>query len=98
MWKLINGAVIVRALFVVCTENGLLGVCKREQKEKIVLSLFSSPTSKFQSKLTLLARDNHVALLESVSAATERPWLALCADPIFFALALKISSRWVARK
>jgi len=31
-----------------------------------------------------------MALLESVSAATERLWHALCADPIFFALALKI--------
>ena len=31
-----------------------------------------------------------MALLESVSAATERLWHALCADPIFVALALKI--------
>jgi len=34
-----------------------------------------------------------MALLESVSAATERLWHALCADPIFFAVALKILSK-----
>ena len=35
-----------------------------------------------------------MALLVSVSAATERLWHALCADLIFIALALKILCRW----
>jgi len=48
--------VFLSLCIVVCTENGLLASVYGSRKEKIVLSFFPSPTHKFQSKLTLLAR------------------------------------------
>jgi hypothetical protein len=82
---------------VVCTENGLLAsVCKGEEKKKSCLVFSPLRLKSFRAKLRCLrlARRSYeqpnrasghmvvMALLESVCAATERPWHALCADPI----------------
>jgi len=83
--------------FVVCTENGLLAsVYKGEEKKKSCLVFSPLRLKSFRAKLRCLrlARRSYeqpkrasghmvvMALLESVCAATERPWHALCADPI----------------
>ena len=82
---------------IVCTENDLLAfVYKGEEKKKSCLVFPPLRLKSFRAKLRCLrlacrsyeqpnrASDHMVvmALLESVCAATERPWYALCADPI----------------
>ena len=83
---------------VVCTENGLLAsVYKGEEIKKSCLVISPLRLRIFRAKLRCLRlacrsyeqpnrASGHMvvmALLESVYAATERPWHALCADPIF---------------
>ena len=82
---------------VVCTENGLLAsVYKGEEMNKSCLVFSPLRLRSFRAKLRCLRlacrsyeqpnrASSHMvvmALLESVCAATERPWHALCADPI----------------
>jgi hypothetical protein len=88
---------LVTFTIVVCTENDLLASVYKGEEKKKSCSVFSPLRLRsFRAKLRCLrlacrsyeqpnrASDHMVvmALLESVCAATERPWYALCADPI----------------
>ena len=88
---------LVTFTIVVCTENDLLASVYKGEEKKKSCSVFSPLRLRsFRAKLRCLRlacrsyeqpnrASGHMVvmpLLESVCAATERPWYALCADPI----------------